>query len=258
MRTCATTWTRRLFTSIWTIRRLWIGVELLHVSTKMLLQARSSGGQNFTMMVHVAGGRRATLLPCFIVFQNAACNYPIRNCPDNVPGVSYRTGPKGWMDKRVFNEMINEPRFIKADPHERQKVLFIDNVGSHNITPEILASLNRLKMRIHYLPPNSTELTQPADSFVIQAIKSHWKEKWDAYKFEQTAKGQFRDKPGQAGHIANPQKHFFLQLAAESVAVARNRQDENGMNFARKAMMRCGLSQDTDGIWRETQLKPEL
>lgn len=58
----------------------------------------TSGGQNFTMMVQVSWGRRGNIMPCFLVFQNASCNYPIRNCPDDVPGVSYRTDPKGWMD----------------------------------------------------------------------------------------------------------------------------------------------------------------
>lgn len=115
-----------------------------------------------------------------------------------------------------------------------------------------------LNIEIRFLPPNSTELTQPADSFVIQAIKSAWMTKWDAYKFAQIAGGSFRDKQGQAGHIPNPQKHFFLKLAAESVAEARKKVDSNGLNFARKAMIRCGLSQDTDGVWRESQLKPEL
>eukprot|EP00171_Calliarthron_tuberculosum_P021419 IDg21419t1 len=28
--------------------------------------------------------------------------------PDTVPGVCYRSGPKGWMDARVFGEWLNE------------------------------------------------------------------------------------------------------------------------------------------------------
>lgn len=218
----------------------------------------TSGGQNFTMMVNVSGGRRGTIEPCFLVFQNASCNYPTRKCPDDIPGVSYRTGPKGWMDRRVFNEMLQEPRFIRKDPHGRKKIVFIDNVGSHSLTPEVENSLRLLNIEIRFLPPNSTDLTQPADSFVIQAIKSAWMAKWDAYKYSQIKAGAFRDKPGQAGHIPNPQKHYFLQLAADSVAEARKKVDSNGLNFARKAMIRCGLSLDVDGIWREKQLKPEL
>lgn len=194
----------------------------------------------------------------FSYFQNASGNYPIRNCPDNVPGISYRSGPKGWMDQRVFNEMLQEPRFIKRDVYGRKKVYFIDSVSSHQITPQVEEILAQLNVEIRFLPHNSTDLTQPCDSFVIQAIKAAWMKRWDAHKFEQSKSGTFRDGAGQAGTIPNPQKPFFLKLAADSVAEARNRVDKNGLNFSRKAMIRCGLSLDTDGIWREEQLKPEL
>lgn len=218
----------------------------------------TSGGQNFTLMVHISGGRRGTLEPGFVIFQNASSNYPIRGCPDNVPGVSYRTGPKRWMDARVFLEMLWESRFLKKDPHGRQKVVFIDNVASHNATDEEEAVLRELNIVLRYLPPNSTHLTQPADSFVIQAIKSAWMEMWDKYKFAQISKGEFRDGPGQAGHIPNPQKRYFLELAAASLAAARQRVDSNGLNFARKSMIRCGLSLPDDGVWKISQLRQEL
>lgn len=208
----------------------------------------TSGGQNFTLMVHISGGRRATILPGFVIFQNAGKNYPIRGCPDNVPGMSYRMGPKGWMDSRVFAEMLNEPRFIKKDHLGRQKVVFIDNVSSHKVTPEIEAQLKKLNIAIRFLPPNSTHLTQPADSFVIQAIKAAWMERWDDYKFKQTIEGEFRNAAGQAGHIPDPQKHFLLELAAASLSATRGRVDARGLNFARKSMIRCGLSLDEDGV----------
>ena len=34
--------------------------------------------------------------------------------------------------------------------------------------------------------------------------------------------------------------------------------DENGLSYARKAMIRCGLSQDLNGQWRVEQLFPHL
>ena len=38
-----------------------------------------------------------------------------------------------------------------------------------------------------------------------------------------------------------------------------NRQtDRNGVNYARKAMIRCGLSRDVTGKWHEKQLSVEL
>ena len=57
-----------------------------------------SGGQGMTMVVRLSGGRGARIELPFRVFTNKNRNYPIRGVPDNIPGVAYRTGPKGWMD----------------------------------------------------------------------------------------------------------------------------------------------------------------
>ena len=34
--------------------------------------------------------------------------------------------------------------------------------------------------------------------------------------------------------------------------------DKDGVSYARKAMIRCGLGLDLDGEWQESQLFPEL
>ena len=34
--------------------------------------------------------------------------------------------------------------------------------------------------------------------------------------------------------------------------------DKNGVSYARKAMIRCGLGLNPDGGWQESQLFPEL
>ena len=34
--------------------------------------------------------------------------------------------------------------------------------------------------------------------------------------------------------------------------------DKDGMTYARKAMIMCGMSLNTNGVWEEKQLKPEL
>lgn len=47
----------------------------------------TSGGKNFTCMVHLGGGRCGTLEPAFHIFQYAGSNYPIRGCPDDISGV---------------------------------------------------------------------------------------------------------------------------------------------------------------------------
>lgn len=63
-----------------------------------------SGDVGMTMMIMLGGGSRARLEIPFMIFQNERCSYPIQGVPDNVTGVCYRSGPKGWMDSRVFAE----------------------------------------------------------------------------------------------------------------------------------------------------------
>ena len=54
-----------------------------------------SSGDSMTMVVRISGGRRAIIESPMLIFTNANGSYPIRAIPDNIPGVSYRTGPKG-------------------------------------------------------------------------------------------------------------------------------------------------------------------
>lgn len=51
--------------------------------------------QGITMMVMLGGGSSARMEITFIIFQNKNSWYPMRGLPDEVPGVCYRTGPKG-------------------------------------------------------------------------------------------------------------------------------------------------------------------
>ena len=66
-----------------------------------------SGGDGMTMVVRLSGGKDAKIQPPFMVFKNANRSYPIRSVPDNVSGVSYRSGPKGWMDTKVMPEWLS-------------------------------------------------------------------------------------------------------------------------------------------------------
>ena len=76
-----------------------------------------SGGESMTMIVHISGGRCATIEALMIIFSNKNRSYPIWDLIDDIPGVSYRTGPKGWMDQTVFPEYFLEPRAYQADLH---------------------------------------------------------------------------------------------------------------------------------------------
>jgi DDE superfamily endonuclease len=151
-----------------------------------------SGGIVMTMFVRITGGKNAYIQPPFMILQNENCSYPMRNLPDNIPGVSYRTGPRGWMDRRVMAEMLAERRAIRPLDNKCRHVLFLNNCGGHNETRESAANLAKIVTEIRLLPKNSTHLTQPADSFVIQKIKQAWQKGWDAKKVEMIKEGDWK------------------------------------------------------------------
>lgn len=66
-----------------------------------------SGGEGFTMLVRLSGGRDDKIEPSFVVFKNKDLKYPIRGVTDNVEGVEYRTGPKVWIDRAVMPQWLS-------------------------------------------------------------------------------------------------------------------------------------------------------
>ena len=173
-----------------------------------------SGSQGMTMMVRISGGRDAIVEAPFMVFQNDNRSYPISGVPDDVGGVSYRSSPKGWMDRIVFPEYLMEKKVMKPLPHGRRRILFIDNCGGHCITPNVEEALRAVNTEIRFFPPNATDLIQPADSFVIQKLKDAWRLRWDRYKLEVISRGGFSES---SGKVPNPGKHYYLRLAAAVV-----------------------------------------
>ncbi|CAM6117144.1 unnamed protein product [Calypogeia fissa] len=53
-------------------------------------------------------------------------------------------------------------------------------------------------------------------------------------------------------------KHFFLKIAEDSVRTVNSFRDKNGISYAKKAMIRCGLALNLNGRWEIDQLSPEL
>ena len=61
-----------------------------------------------------------------------------------------------------------------------------------------------------------------------------------------------------SGKVKNPGKRWSLMCAAECVRELNECTDKEGRNWARKAMIGCGLSLEDDGIWKTEQLFPHL
>ena len=221
-----------------------------------------SGGESMTMVVCISGGRRATIEAPMIIFSNENRSYPIRGLIDDIPRVSYRTGSKGWMDQTVFPEYFLEPRAYQADLHHRHKIIWLDNCSGHAMTPRLATVLAAKNTIFKFLPPCSTHLCQPADTFLISKIKDAWTKRWEAKKIELIQQNAWQNAPradGQwSGKLTNPGKRFFLQLATDSVEDVNRKVDCDNISYARKAMIRCGLALGLDGSWNVGQLFPHL
>lgn len=87
---------------------------------------------------------------------------------DQVLGVPYRSGPKAWMDSRVYGDWLRRNREIGKLPQGRKRFLYVYNVVSHVINEETKAALKRINTEIRFFPPNGTDSVQPSDSFIIQ------------------------------------------------------------------------------------------
>ncbi|KAJ3294944.1 hypothetical protein HDU79_010141, partial [Rhizoclosmatium sp. JEL0117] len=128
--------------------------------------------------------------------------------------------------------------------------LFIDSCTGHNITPLLCRALAIANVEIHDFPPNSTHLCQLTDQWPIQKIKEHWTHIWNAKKLDMLEKEDVSEVSGKLNNLGKP---FFLKTAAKAVLDANKATDLNGMNYARKSMIRCGLSLD-NGNWMEEML----
>lgn len=61
-----------------------------------------AGDEGITMMVRIKGGRDARIECPMFIFQNQGRSYPIRNVPDNVPGVCIGHSQRdGWTKQHL-------------------------------------------------------------------------------------------------------------------------------------------------------------
>jgi hypothetical protein len=67
---------------------------------------------------------------------------------------------------------------------------------------------------------------------------------WEEYKHQTIKDSLWASGPGV---LQNPGKTFVLHLAAKAVQRVNAIRDANGIDYARKALIRCGLSLDVTG-----------
>jgi len=162
------------------------------------------------------------------------------------------------MDRRVFLEWLKEPRAVRKLQNGKKRVIFMDNASGHALTDQVRDALSSINAEIRFLPRNATDLCQPADSFIIQKIKTAWRDKWDTKRLDMTVSEAWTDWKKGSGKLPNPGKKFFLQLAADVIKEVNQQRDKDGILYTRKAMIRCGMACNLNGIWEECQLFPHL
>lgn len=135
------------------------------------------------------------------------------------------------MDSLVWMKWLSEPRAISSIPGLRHRTLFVDNYASHVVSESIQGALEGIRTTLRKLPPNATDLVQPADSLIIQKIKDVWRERWDRYKYDCIKNGSWKDgiEGSGSGRLLNPGKRIFFKLAADAVKDVDNQRDDNGI-----------------------------
>lgn len=61
-----------------------------------------------------------------------------------------------------------------------------------------------------------------------------------------------------SGKIENPGRTFFLRIFDDSVRKINQQRDSGGVSYARKAMIITGMALNTNDLWEESQLTPDL
>lgn len=92
-----------------------------------------SGGEGMTLVLKIRGGPCARIEPPMLIFQNQKSSYPIQKVPDDVPGVTYRSGPKGWMDQRLFRTWLRNKICNRCHHRDQKQVVYMDNASGHKV-----------------------------------------------------------------------------------------------------------------------------
>ena len=67
--------------------------------------------------------------------------------------------------------MLQEQRNIIADERNRERIIFQDNVSSHDETNEVQNVLNEIKTSLRYFPSSTTHKVQLLDTGILKVFK---------------------------------------------------------------------------------------
>lgn len=136
------------------------------------------GGDGMTMTLYKARGPHFHMANPFMKFKKQDIKFLIRVTPDNIPVVSYYSGPKGWVDKLwSYSEWRNASHW-GAYQRVQWEYFLMDSCSRHTEKDELRQALSKVNIEVKFFPANATDLVQPADSFIIQKFKAAWSKRW--------------------------------------------------------------------------------
>lgn len=144
-------------------------------------------------------------------------------------------------------KLLTEKRTINSLPCDEVQTLFIDDCSSHTLYEGVLNVSQSIHVTFCYSPDIITDLVQPCKFFVIQKLGKAWRKRWAEEQRGLIEENALTD----GGRLPNSGKSYFLQLAVDFIRDLNAELDQNGLTYARKAMILCGMDLNTREVWEE-------
>ncbi|KAF4527598.1 hypothetical protein B566_EDAN015152 [Ephemera danica] len=136
------------------------------------IQRNHSKSSTSLMMAAAANG---TLLPPYFIFK---AKHLYDSWKNNGPrGARYSATPHGWIDSNTFVDWLQTiivPYKERKADNTKDFVIIGDNLSSH-LTAEAVKVCKENGIKLVFLPPNSTHLTQPLDVGFFRPFKGSWR-----------------------------------------------------------------------------------
>lgn len=128
-----------------------------------------------------AASANGEMLPPYIVYK-AKNLYPewVIGGPQ---GAAYHRSKSGWFDALIFEDWYFKIALPCLRRKEGKKILIGDNLSSH-LSQKVVKSCTENNIRLIFLPPNSTHLTQPLDVSVFGPMKRTWRKILNEWKLQ--------------------------------------------------------------------------
>jgi hypothetical protein len=153
-------------------------------------QVKDHSKTSFSVMF--CADAEGNLLPPMTVYKSVSGNFYDTWAAGGPLNSVFTANKSGWFNmkeceawfEKVFLKWL-EDRHI---PKDELKVLILDNLASH-LSLNMMEHCRSNNIRLIFLPPNSTHLTQPLDVAVFAPMKKHWRKELNEYKSYCAAKG---------------------------------------------------------------------